>query len=144
VRVLDDVMLGLGAARVPGQAALHPQPAEVVPAGDQLVHVRLVAGVEDDRVLGGVENPVQRDGELDDAEVRPEVAPGARDRRDEEVADLLGQLIQLGGVEGLDVVGSGNGVEQRHVGPPGMRVEPVHCSSAAALNRSLAVTGVAR
>jgi hypothetical protein len=95
VRVLDDVVLGLGAARVPGQAALHPQPVEVVAAGEQLVHVRLVPGVEDDRVLRGVEDPVQRDRELDDAEVRPEVSPRARYRRHEELPDLLRQLLQL-------------------------------------------------
>ena len=128
VRVLDDVVLGLGAARVPRQAALHPQPVEVVPAGEELVHVRLVTGVEDDGVLRRVEHTVQGDRQLDDAEVGPEVPAGLRYRGDEEVPDLLRQLVQLRGVERLDVVGAVNGVEQRHVGPPGMRVEPVHCS----------------
>ena len=52
------------------------QLAEVVPAGQQLVHVGLVAGVEDDRVPRRVEDAVQRDGELDDAEVGAEVAAG--------------------------------------------------------------------
>ena len=49
--------------------------------------------------------------------------------RHEEVPYLLRELVELRGVERLDVVGTVNGVEQRHVGPPGMRAEPVHCSS---------------
>ena len=89
VGVLDDVVLGLGAARVAGQAALGAQPGEVVPAGEQLVHVGLVPGVEDHGVARRVEDPVDGDGELDDAEVGPEVAPGARDLLDEEAPDLL-------------------------------------------------------
>ena len=78
VRVLDHVVLGLGPARVAGQAAALAQRAEsAAPAGEQLVHVRLVAGVEDDPVPGRVEDPVQRDGQLHDAEVRPEMPAGA-------------------------------------------------------------------
>ena len=71
VRVLHQVMLGLGPARVAGQPAALAQRAELrEPAGQQLVHVGLVAGVEDDLVLGRVEDPVERDGQLDHAEVR--------------------------------------------------------------------------
>src|SRR5690606_39007597 len=44
VRVLDEVVLGLGSRRVPGQAAFLPQLGEVLPPGQDLVHVRLVAG----------------------------------------------------------------------------------------------------
>ena len=57
VGVLDDVVLGLGAAGVAGQAALLREPAEVVPAGEQLVHVGLVAGVEDDRCRAASRTP---------------------------------------------------------------------------------------
>jgi hypothetical protein len=52
--------------------------------------------VEDHLVLGRVEGPVHRDGELDDAEVGAEVP--ARPRRrglHEDVADLAGQHAQL-------------------------------------------------
>ena len=77
VRVLHDVVLGLGLGRVPGQAAALPQRAELgIPPGEQLVHVGLVAGVEDDPVRRRVEHPVQRDGEFHDTEVGPEVAAG--------------------------------------------------------------------
>ena len=76
VAVLDVVVLALGAARIAREPAglLQPLPA-VDPAGEQLVHVGLVAGVPDQRVARGVEHAVQRDGQLDDAEVRPEVPP---------------------------------------------------------------------
>ena len=47
----------------------------IAPAGEELVHVALVADVEDELVLRRVEDAVQRDGQLDDAEVR---ARGAR------------------------------------------------------------------
>ena len=51
--VLDDVVLRLGPARVAGQAALLSQVDEVAPtAGEQLVDIRLMTGVEHDRVLG--------------------------------------------------------------------------------------------
>ena len=48
------------------------------PAGEHLVDVRLVAGVPDDRRHAATEDPVQRDRQLDDAQVGAEVAPGHR------------------------------------------------------------------
>ena len=75
VGVLDHVVLGLGAARVAGQPALGAQAGEVVATGEQLVHVGLVTGVEHHRVVRRVEDPVDGDGQLDDAQVR---ARGAR------------------------------------------------------------------
>ena len=51
VAALDDVVLGLGARRVTGETALLLEVREVVAAGDQLVHVRLVTGVPDDLIL---------------------------------------------------------------------------------------------
>jgi hypothetical protein len=45
------VVWRLRAARIPGEPALDPPRVEVAgPAGEDLVHVRLMAGVEDDRV----------------------------------------------------------------------------------------------
>ena len=105
VGVLDHVVLGLGPARVARQAALLLELAEVVPAGEQLVDVGLVAGVEDDGVPGAVEDAVQRDGQLDDAEVGAEVAAGLGDRLDEEVPDLLGQPGSWAGVSALRSAG---------------------------------------
>ena len=96
VRVGDPVVLGLGRARISGQSAALPQGREpVLPAGEDLVHVALVPGVEDHRIARGLEDPVQRDGQLDDAEVGSEVAAGLAHVLDQEAADLLGQLAEL-------------------------------------------------
>ena len=51
----------------------------VAAPGDQLVRVRLVAGVEDDLVARGVEDVVQRERQLDDAEVPAKMAPDLGD-----------------------------------------------------------------
>ncbi len=113
--VLDDVVDRLGLARVAGQAALLAQLVEARgAAGDDLVHVGLVPGVEDDPVLRGVEDPVQRQGQLDDAEVGAEVAAGAGDLADQEVADLGGQLVELGVGEVAQVTRAGDPVQHSH------------------------------
>ena len=56
--------------------------------GQQLVRVRLVAGVPHDPVARRLEQPVQRDRDLDDAERGPEVAAGDGDGADDRLADL--------------------------------------------------------
>ncbi len=83
VRVLDDVVLGLGARRVPGQPALLAQRGEVLAPREELVHVGLVARVEHEGVRGRREHAVHRDGQLHDPEVRAEVAARAGDGVDE-------------------------------------------------------------
>jgi hypothetical protein len=105
VGVLDHVVLGLGLARIAGQASPLPQRPEVVPPGEQLVDVRLVAGVEENPVPRGVEDPVHGDGQLHRPEVRPEVTSVRGDHRNEEVADLTGQLRELPLFEALQVIG---------------------------------------
>ena len=53
VAVLDPVVLGLGARRVPGQSTPLAQLGEAVAApGEDLVHVGLVAGVPQEDVAG--------------------------------------------------------------------------------------------
>ena len=113
VAVLDEVVLALGLARVAGEAAALAQQVEaVLAAGDDLVHVRLVAGVEQEPVLGRVEDPVQREGELDHAQVGAEVPAGAGDLRDQEVADLGGEEVQLLGGHPLEVLRAADCREQ--------------------------------
>ena len=93
-------MLGLGLAGVAGQPALLTQGREVGGApGQDLVDVGLVAGVEDDPVRRRVEDAVDGEGQLDDAEVGSEVAAGLGHLGDEEGADLLGELTQLRVIE---------------------------------------------
>ena len=88
MRALHDVVPGSSALRVAGEPAARAELREVLPPGEQLVDVRLVAGVEDEGVGGRVEDAVDRDRQLDDAEVRAEVAARLGDVLDEELADL--------------------------------------------------------
>ena len=102
--LLHDVVLGLGPVRVTGHAAALAERAELgLAAGQQLVHVSLMPGIEDDPVPGRAEHPVQRDRELDNAKVRPEMTAGADNGLDEGVADLTRQDGQLFLAEALQV-----------------------------------------
>ena len=78
------------------------------------MHVGLVARVEDHRIIRGVEHPVQRDGQFDDAEVGPEVSTGCGDLLHEEVANLHHQSLELEITEGAEVSGSVDAVEDLH------------------------------
>ena len=105
--VLDPVVLGLGAVRIAGQpAGLAELGKGVAAPGDQLVHVGLVAGVPQQHVPGGVEGPVQGQGELHHAQVGAQVAAGGGHRVDDELPDLRGQDGQLLGGEGAEVGGA--------------------------------------
>ena len=97
VAVLDPVVHRLRSGRVARQPVGLAQRSEhLPPAGHQLVHVGLVAGVPDEVVAGRIEDPVQRQGQLDDPEVAAQVAAvGGRHRLDDEVADLRRQGRQL-------------------------------------------------
>ncbi len=117
VGVLDDVVVGLGLARVARKAALLAERDEVGRApGEHLVHVRLVAGVPQDAVSRRVEDPVQRDGQLDDPEVRAEVASDAGGGVDQEVAQLRGQCRELADLQTLEISRTLDGFQQ--AGPP--------------------------
>ncbi len=87
--------------------------------GEHLVDVRLMAHVEDEFVLGRVEDAVQRDGQLHHAEVRPEMAADAVRVRlahhvDQLLADLLRELRQVALGQRLQVGGRLDFVEQAH------------------------------
>jgi hypothetical protein len=118
VRVLHDVMDRLRTARVARQAAALAQCGEVLPAGQQLVDVRLVARVEHDRVAGRLEHPVDGDRQLDDTEVGAQVAAGPRDGLHEEVADLLGQRADLRMGQPAQVSRCGDAGEDSHAHLP--------------------------
>ena len=76
----------------PDAAELAERVEPLVAAGQQLVRVGLVAGVPDDPVARRLEQAVEGERQLDHAERRAEVAAGRRDRLDDRLADLLGQL----------------------------------------------------
>ena len=94
--VLDEVVPALLAARVARHAARLAQLRELLAAaGEDLVHVRLVAGVPEDRVGRRLEHAVQRQRQLDRAEVGTEVPGVLGDRLDDDVADLAGEFVEL-------------------------------------------------
>jgi hypothetical protein len=115
VAVLHPVVLALAAARVTGEPAALAEPLEALdPAGQHLVHVGLVAGVEDDRLAGGLEDAVQGDGQLDAAEVGAQVPTGLRDAGDQRVADLGRQGGQRFGREDPQIFGAPERSQERH------------------------------
>ena len=118
VAAVEHVVLRLGAAREAADAvelAERPEPLEA--AGQQLVRVGLVAGVPDDPVARRLEQPVERDRQLDDAERRAEVAAGRGDGRDDRLADLGGELRELGLGQAAKV---GGAVEVGRIGTGGL------------------------
>jgi hypothetical protein len=97
-------MLGFRPVRVAGQPAPGAQRAESVRAtGDDLVHVRLMPGVEHDRVPRRVENQMQRNRQFDDAEIRAQVPTALGCLLDQELPDFPGQGGQLFGRHGSQV-----------------------------------------
>ena len=74
-----------------GEAAERADRLEAVAAaGEQLVDVALVGDVPDDLVRRAVEDAVEGERQLDDAEVRGEVASRLGGGGDQFLADLLG------------------------------------------------------
>ena len=53
--------------------------------------IALVADIKNNFVFRRLKNPVQGDGELDDAEIRPEVSAGGREHADQLAADFGSQ-----------------------------------------------------
>ena len=133
VRVLDQIVLRFATRRVPAEPTLLAERVELVePAGQHLVHVGLVPGVEDDRVARALEHAMHRDRELDDAEIRTEVTSGPRYGRDQLFANLGAEAGQILRTEPTKVVRPGDLLEQHTVSlveaaPPGSSAEmPPH------------------
>src|SRR5262249_60340860 len=111
---VEDVVPGLRPPRKATDAAeLAERPESLVAAGQELVRIRLVAGVPDDPVDRRVEEPVECDRQLDDAEAAAEVAAGRRDRGDDRLADLGSEAVELVCREGPQVGGAGGGGAER-------------------------------
>ena len=93
----DDVVLGLAAAGEPGEASVLADGVEALgPSGDDLVGVGLVADVPDDLVAGAFEDAVQGDRELDRAEAGGQMAADLADARQDHLAYLVGEVLELG------------------------------------------------
>ena len=116
MRGAERVVLALGAAREAGEPARRAQRADAVaPSGDDLVRIGLVADVPDQAVARGVEDPMQRDRELDDAEAGAEVAAGHRDGVDRLLPQLVGELRKFGFFELAQILGRLHAVEKRRL-----------------------------
>ena len=118
----ERVVLALGALGEAGQAAALAQRADAVaPAGEDLVRIGLVADVPDQPVARRVEDVVQRDRQLDDAEPGAEMAAGDRDRVDRLGAQLVGDCAQLRLGQPAQILRRGDGIEERGVDGHGGR-----------------------
>ena len=114
VRGSERVVFALGPARKARRAAGHPQPAHLAsPAGEDLVRVRLVADVPHDPVARRVERVMERDRELDRAEIRRQVSSRLRDRGQHERAQLARELRQEVAIETAQRRGTVDRVEER-------------------------------
>src|SRR5271165_3839884 len=102
----EHVILRLAPHTKAGKAAGGADRHHAIPAACQnLMDVTLMAHVPDDSVAGHVENAVQREGQFDDAEIRSEVPAVLRARSDQQLADLLGEDIDLGAGEPAEIAG---------------------------------------
>jgi hypothetical protein len=89
----------------------------VAPTGEEFVDVGLVAGVPKNDVLGRLEDAMESDGEFDDAEIGAEMPARLDDARDDELADLLTEFVELLIGEWLKIVGCLDG-RQDHEDQP--------------------------
>src|SRR5207302_6333257 len=106
------VVDGLRPGRVPGQAASLPEGGEALPAaGNDLVNVRLVAGVPQNDVPRRVENPVESQGQLDSPQVGTEVATGDRHCLDDELPDFCCQDGQFIRTQLAEIGGTADGLQ---------------------------------
>ena len=106
------IVFALGAEREAVQSVRGADGVKAVLApGENLVDVGLVADIPDKLVLRRGENTVERDGHLDDAEVRAEVSAVLRQLHDQLVPDFFGELLLLFKRQFLDVFGAVHHVE---------------------------------
>ena len=116
MRGAERVVFALAAPREAREAAPLAQGADAVaPAGDDLVRIGLVADVPDQPVARRVEHVVQRHRELDHAQPGAEMAAGDRHRRDRLLAQFVGELAQLVGLQPTDIGRYVDGIEKRRV-----------------------------
>ena len=106
-------MLAFGAEEKSVQPLVLPHRVDAIePAGEHLVDVALMADVEDELVLRRVEDPMQRDRQLDHAEIRPEMAAGLREDLDQLIAHFLRELREALFRQRFHVGGRMNSIEQ--------------------------------
>src|SRR5262249_8827298 len=85
-------------------------------AGQDLVRIGLMADVPDQPVLRGIEHVVEGDRQLDDPQPGAEMAPGDRHRVHGLLAQFVGELAELAGLEAARVSRRLNEIEERGLG----------------------------
>ena len=89
----------------------------VAPSGEDFVRVGLVSDIPDDSVARGLIGAVERDGELDRAEVGGEVSADAKDGVEDKGANVVGEFRQPRERQGAHIGGGFNSLEKvRHAG----------------------------
>ena len=92
----EAVVLALVALQESGNAALLTQRAELlVAAGNQLVHVSLVAHVPNKFVVRSIKNVMQGERKLDNAQAGRQMSAVLSNLTNNRLADLLGKLLQF-------------------------------------------------
>ena len=90
------VVLRFSAQHETVQSARRANGVELLaPAGEQFVDVGLMADVEQKVILGGVEDVMQRKGELNNAQIRSQMPAGFGQNRDQLFTDFTCELLQL-------------------------------------------------
>ncbi|MOA01547.1 hypothetical protein D3C78_1209620 [compost metagenome] len=91
------VVLALGAAREGGQAVLLAQGVHALAAtGEDLVRIGLMTDVPHQPVVRGVENVVQGNRQLDDAQAGTEMPAGLTNGIEQLLAQFVSQVLQVG------------------------------------------------
>ena len=110
----ERIVVAFGALGETGQPAAGAQGADAVAAaGQDLVRIGLMADVPDQAVARGVEDVMDRGGQLDDAEAGAEMAAGDRDGVDGFLTQLVGDLPDLFHLEPAQIVRGADRVEKR-------------------------------
>src|SRR5262245_18903780 len=114
MRRAERVVLALGALGESGEPpALAQRANALAPPGEDLVRIGLMADVPHDAVVGRVEQVVQRDRQLHDAETGAEMPAGDRHGVDRLLTQLVSELTELRLVEAAEVCGRYDLIEQR-------------------------------
>src|SRR5579884_3304581 len=100
----ERVMLALGRLGESGEAAGRSDRRELIAAaGDKLVRVRLIGRVPDQPVFRALKNAMERQRQLDGAEVRGEVPAAFGDRLDDHIATVAGHFGYFLVAEGIEI-----------------------------------------
>ena len=96
-----DALMGL---REAGQAVQLPQGAEaLVPSGQQFVGVALMAHIENERIPGGLKDAMERDRQLDCAEVGSKMSARFGYAVQQELTNFPAELLDLRAAQALQV-----------------------------------------